>query len=985
VKLRTEQIEQMRDARLDGFRRERLLDLRDRGYQVSSTSSSQETVVRDALGHESLVRSQGLRVEVQTPLGRRFVTVQHPSGRMACITDPAGNQVRFERTSEGRLTLIDRGEGSIYRFDIEANDRLRKLSYPDGTFTSIEHDLRGRPKRVTDRGGASILMRYTADGLPESIVDARGSCTSLEYGAWSLPREIAYPDGHCHGFEYDAVGSLTCMRVDGEVHAQFSRDGAAAKHEAQFADGTHACFILDGERLLEASNESGHIEFEYDESGRLVAETSNGATVRYRRNALGSIVALELPDGESIRYERDADQRLIGIVDWDGRRIQISLPAAGPPTDIHYPNGVRQVTSSSSLGLCSSWCLELPGGESLSRTFEYDTCGRLIASLEGEHRSNIRYDAAGRLVAVDAADPARCEHFSLDANGNRVEDNGGRAEFDAMNQLIRRGDTLYTYDARGNALSSTSTGQPRSYRWNGRNQLIEVDSPRGPIRFAYDALGRRIRKQSGSQVTEYVWAGAQLVAEITRVGSHTSRRDHLVSLDHPGAPWAIRDRDARGNSTHYLHAGRQHEVLYATDANGAIVWRATYRAFGEALSGDSSFHQPWRYAGHYHDDDTGLDYAGARYYVPELGRYLSRDPLLAEGGSLNFYTYCDGDPLNRIDPTGEIGGFLTACVIGAVAGAVVGAAIGAGIEMYRQRNEPRYDWGAIGKSALVGGAIGVVGGLVGAAAEVAAVAAVGVVAAGAIGGGIGAGVEYCADVAITDNEWSWGGFGRSVGIGIAIGAVTGGVGGILASRAARRAAREAAEELAEESLEEASEQVIKQAVPPPPKTQPKKVVVKKQPDGFKKNRKAIENSDKIQGQPEAVVEPHAAREVRAAEKVASRPDVDHVVMGEEADKLVNPTSKPGTQKSPDVVGVTKDGKYVLSEAKGADTDGALKQLDHAGKKLGTDKIKHQEIAVDGPDRLAPGYTTSPGGMLMCNGKQIRVNGKPVHVVFVGGE
>jgi RHS repeat-associated protein len=262
---------------------------------------------------------------------------------------------------------------------------------------------------------------------------------------------------------------------------------------------------------------------------------------------------------------------------------------------------------------------------------------------------------------------------------------------------------------------------------------------------------------------------------------------------------------------YYLHAGRLQEVRCATDRRGRVVWNADYRAFGKAILSVHEIEQPWRYAGHYLERETGLHYAVARYYAPALGRYLSRDPLLVEGGSLNFYTYCDGDPLNRIDPTGEIGAILTAVVIGAVVGAVVGVAIGAGVEMYRQRNEKNFDWGKIGKSALIGGAIGLIGGALGAGLEAAMVATAGVLAAGAIAGGVGAGVEYCLEVAFTDAEWSWEDLRTSVVIGVGVGAVTAGIGGIIAARAARRAAREAAKELAEQAAKEAAERAAKEA------------------------------------------------------------------------------------------------------------------------------------------------------------------------------
>jgi RHS repeat-associated protein len=81
-----------------------------------------------------------------------------------------------------------------------------------------------------------------------------------------------------------------------------------------------------------------------------------------------------------------------------------------------------------------------------------------------------------------------------------------------------------------------------------------------------------------------------------------------------------------------------------------------YDAYGKELwtTEDALSFQPFRWkgqAGYISDLGTGLVYCWHRYYDPELGRWLTRDPIGLEGG-VNTYAYCSGDPVNYVDPDG---------------------------------------------------------------------------------------------------------------------------------------------------------------------------------------------------------------------------------------------------------------------------------------------------------------------------------------------
>jgi RHS repeat-associated protein len=146
----------------------------------------------------------------------------------------------------------------------------------------------------------------------------------------------------------------------------------------------------------------------------------------------------------------------------------------------------------------------------------------------------------------------------------------------------------------------------------------------------------------------------------TLAGVPTSRTAWLRTPD--GGLVGQRTTDLAGPSTtraYYLTDGLG-SVLAVVDQNGTVRNRYHYSPYGETTRTcptNSCIDNPWRFAGEYHDTQTGLYKIGERYYAPDFGRWTQADPLAnrlnpTNPAEANPYAYAACNPINNTDPTG---------------------------------------------------------------------------------------------------------------------------------------------------------------------------------------------------------------------------------------------------------------------------------------------------------------------------------------------
>lgn len=114
---------------------------------------------------------------------------------------------------------------------------------------------------------------------------------------------------------------------------------------------------------------------------------------------------------------------------------------------------------------------------------------------------------------------------------------------------------------------------------------------------------------------------------------------------------------AQETKVYYFLTNHLGSVDVVLDENGEVVERRDFFPYGaERMTEGTDSDTDRGFTGKELDEETGLNYYGARYYDSTTGRFISLDPWegdLSDPQSLNKYTYTLNNPVNFIDPTGE--------------------------------------------------------------------------------------------------------------------------------------------------------------------------------------------------------------------------------------------------------------------------------------------------------------------------------------------
>ena len=472
------------------------------------------------------------------------------------------------------------------------------------------------------------------------------------------------------------------------------------------------------------------MQYSYDKFDRTTKEQYNNVTYEYAYDASGQLAKQTSTAGEEYNYEYDSlgrlirsneyndgtfEQRTEHIYDASNRLTKQSWYNVGGTTTMSYAystttgllsslnatvqnssipvtytyqgtNQLRSKAIGSVMTKAYNYCYNENGGyrAALPNYVNYrDSSSNLI------YGDNCHYDSNGRLVKIldSGSSTTTRATYGYDQQGQLTSATVGGTRY------------TYTYDTAGNIQSkkvgSTTTnytygnsawrdlltaynggsitysgGNPTKYydgstfTWTQGRRLATAKVGSTNISYTYDMAGVRSSKTVGSTTYDFT----TLSGLVTRQTGGGKTIDFVY--DENNQPLAMK----YNNTLYYYVLNAQGDVVRIVDSSRNTVASYTYDPWGKIISSSGTLADinPLRYRGYYYDSETGFYYLQSRYYDPEIGRFINADSYASTDAtgllSTNMFAYCENDPVNKSDPTGEVAPILVAMAGGALVG-----------------------------------------------------------------------------------------------------------------------------------------------------------------------------------------------------------------------------------------------------------------------------------------------------------------------------
>jgi RHS repeat-associated protein len=601
-------------------------------------------------------------------LGLLTATTTYASGFQVLVTNPRGLQT---------VTQYQVFDQPTYDFP----SGITQFAGADTSATEIHRDIFGKPTRIRKRnadGSLFVDRHYVYDGYQQlcKVVEPETGATIMDYdgagnlqwsasglhalmGTTSCDTIAGRDSGRKVTRYYDSMNRLSSLHFpDGRGNQvwEYWPDGLPKKittdNKGTGADLVYNQYAYNKRRLL-ASETVQHqggsqwlISYGFDGNANLASQSyPSGLVISYAPNALGQ--ATQAVDQSGYAYAQGASyypngalkqftygNGLTHTMTQNARQLPDRVTGSGLAMDFSY----RYDANSNVNQIYDHVPDMIPGSSPKYRLMEYDGLDRLTAAgsamFGGDHWHRFTYDALDNMKSWKLAGVKDYAEYVYDAQNRlgSIKNSGGAT-------VVGLG-----YDLQGNLQNKNGV----IHRFDYGNRLHEVV---GKEFYMYDGQGRRLVAVNGAGGiwTQYSLGGQQTYIQSDRTGN----KEENIYL--AGSIVATRVWNAATSYTaKFHHTDALGSPVAVTNQAGTVIERNDYEPYGTVIGKPN--YQGIGYTGHVQDAATGLTYMQQRYYDPQVGLFLSVDPVTAYSnpvGMFNRYRYANNNPYVFTDPDGR--------------------------------------------------------------------------------------------------------------------------------------------------------------------------------------------------------------------------------------------------------------------------------------------------------------------------------------------
>ena len=564
----------------------------------------------------------GNLITVTDALGKTTQYTYDANGNRIKSKNPLGNTTSFSYDALDRLIQTADPLGNTAKTDYDALGRKTKVTDANSKVTTFAYDALGHLTKATDANGGTVTYVYDAAGNRTSMTDPNNHTTIYTYDALNRMVQVKEPSNGVYQNTYDAVGNLLTRKDPNGKTITYTYDALSRRTGISYTTGSPVAFSYDANGNRTGMTDGlGTSTYIYDDLNRMTSATdAYGKAVAYSYDANGNRASMTYPGSKTVSYAYDANDRLKTVTDWLAHVTTYSYDDAGNLLGTTNPNGT-------------------------TAAYTYDTAGRLTALANAKADTTIissyglTLDGVGNHTKSTQVEPLMpvlaAQNLSY--------------AYDSDNRLTTVGTTACTYDANGN-LTSRGTD---AFAYDIENRLIQATVSGTASQYQYDGIGNRKAAVTAAVTKRFI---LDINGSLSHVLADTDGSGTVNAYYIYGRGLVSRIA-ASGTAALYYHYDVRGSTVALSDASGNLTDQYAYDPFGKIANIQGTTANPFKYVGKYGvmDEGNGLAYIRARYFSPELGRFITKDPLTGTDGdsqSLHRYVYALNNPIMMIDISG---------------------------------------------------------------------------------------------------------------------------------------------------------------------------------------------------------------------------------------------------------------------------------------------------------------------------------------------